>query len=148
LICYSWDHQDFDVAFVVVVRSTTEIQYNEGVDLGGQRKKNLVVLSKQQLPKSKAGQFVPHSGIRFPQNVASAVATWDCASTTSNSSIQISSAKQEQVTLIGLTSLWTNGREAVSPEITNGGPSVLGKIDEILSWEKTKEQERECILSS
>jgi hypothetical protein len=46
--------------------------------------------------------------------------------------------------LIGLTSLWINGRTAVSPELDHHrGAFVLGKIDEILTWEKTKEQERD-----
>jgi len=46
--------------------------------------------------------------------------------------------------LIGLTSLWINGRGAVSPEINHRRALlVLGKIDEILSWEKAKEQEKD-----
>jgi hypothetical protein len=46
--------------------------------------------------------------------------------------------------LIGLTSLWINGRPAVSPELDRRrAVFVLGRIDEILSWEKTKEQERD-----
>jgi hypothetical protein len=46
--------------------------------------------------------------------------------------------------LIGLTSLWTNGRDAVAPEIDRHRAAlVLGKIDEILSWEKAKEQEKD-----
>jgi hypothetical protein len=46
--------------------------------------------------------------------------------------------------LIGLTSLWINGRTAVSPELDHQrGAFVLCKIDEILTWEKTKEQERD-----
>jgi hypothetical protein len=46
--------------------------------------------------------------------------------------------------LIGLTSLWTDGRVPVSPEIDRQrAVFVLGKIDEILSWEKAKEQERD-----
>jgi hypothetical protein len=46
--------------------------------------------------------------------------------------------------LIGLTSLWTNGRTAVSPELDHQRAAfVLCKIDEILTWEKTKEQERD-----
>jgi hypothetical protein len=48
------------------------------------------------------------------------------------------------VTLIGLTSLWTNGPRAVLPEINHRRALiVLGKIDEILSWEKTKDQEKD-----
>jgi len=47
--------------------------------------------------------------------------------------------------LIGLTSLWINGRPGVSPEINRRrAVFVLGKIDEILSWEKTKEHEKDA----
>ena len=46
--------------------------------------------------------------------------------------------------MIGLTSFWTNGRTAVEPEFNRQRAAfVLGKIDEILSWEKTKEQEKD-----
>ena len=46
--------------------------------------------------------------------------------------------------MIGLTSLWINGRTAVSPELDHQRAAfVLCKIDEILTWEKTKEQERD-----
>jgi hypothetical protein len=44
-----------------------------------------------------------------------------------------------------ISTLWTNGRPAVAPEL-NRRPAVfvLGKIDEILSWEKIKEQEKDA----
>ena len=46
--------------------------------------------------------------------------------------------------MIGLTSLWINGRPIVLPELNRRRAlSVLNKIDEILHWEKTKEQERD-----
>ena len=46
--------------------------------------------------------------------------------------------------MIGLTSLWINGRTAVAPELnTQRAAFVLGRIDEILTWEKTKERERD-----
>jgi hypothetical protein len=46
--------------------------------------------------------------------------------------------------LIGLTSLWINGGLIVSPELNRQRALiVLGKIDEILAYEKTKEQERD-----
>jgi hypothetical protein len=48
------------------------------------------------------------------------------------------------VTLIGLTSLWTDGRVSLSPELDHQrAVFVLGKIEEILTWERTKEQERD-----
>jgi hypothetical protein len=41
--------------------------------------------------------------------------------------------------------LWINGRAAVAPELNRRrAVFVLGKIDEILSWEKTKEQEKDA----
>jgi hypothetical protein len=44
--------------------------------------------------------------------------------------------------LIGLTSLWINGRSGVSLELNHRrAVFVLGNIDEILTWERTKEQE-------
>jgi hypothetical protein len=46
--------------------------------------------------------------------------------------------------LIGLTSLWIKGRILVSSEINRRRALVvLGKIDEILSWEQVKEHERD-----
>jgi len=40
--------------------------------------------------------------------------------------------------------LWTDGRAAVEPELNRRRAAlILGKIDEILSWEKTKEQEKD-----
>ena len=46
--------------------------------------------------------------------------------------------------MIGLTSLWTNGGPAVSPELNRKRALfVLGKIDEILAWDKGKEHERD-----
>src|SRR6202045_5148097 len=51
---------------------------------------------------------------------------------------------REQATLIGLTSLWTKGSLIVSPELDRRRALVvLCQIDEILAWEKTKEQERD-----
>ena len=44
----------------------------------------------------------------------------------------------------GWTSLWINRDMMVTPELNHRRAAfVLGKIDEILSWEKTKEQEKD-----
>ena len=44
----------------------------------------------------------------------------------------------------GWTSLWINRDVMVTPELDHRRAAfVLGKIDEILSWEKTKEQEKD-----
>src|ERR1700730_11270906 len=52
---------------------------------------------------------------------------------------------QEPATLIGLTSLRINGGLIVTPELDRRRALVvLCKIDEILAWEKTKEQEKDA----
>jgi hypothetical protein len=46
--------------------------------------------------------------------------------------------------LIGLTNLWIEGRPIVSPELNRRRAlMVLGKIDEILAWDKTRDRERD-----
>ena len=46
--------------------------------------------------------------------------------------------------MIGLTNLWIDGRTLVPPELNRRRALiVLGKIDEILAWEQTKEHERD-----
>ena len=56
----------------------------------------------------------------------------------------ILSAPRERMTLPGLTSLWINRGLMLTPGINpRRAAFVLGKIDEILSWEKSKEQEKD-----
>jgi len=46
--------------------------------------------------------------------------------------------------LIGLTNLWIDGRTVMSPELNRRRALfVLGKIDEILSWERSVEREKD-----
>ena len=46
--------------------------------------------------------------------------------------------------MTGLTTLWINGRTAVASELNHRRAAfVLGRIDEILNWEKAKDQERD-----
>src|SRR6266849_8963776 len=55
-----------------------------------------------------------------------------------------SSANPEPATLIGLTSLTTNGRPLVPPKLNRRRALiVLAKIEEILFWERNTERERE-----
>jgi hypothetical protein len=50
----------------------------------------------------------------------------------------------ERAILIGLTSLWIDGRFAMLPELDRRrAVFVLAKINEILTWEKEKERERD-----
>src|SRR5258708_3084307 len=68
LICYSWITGISDVALAVFVRKQVpEIQYLRATISEDQRReyRGLVETTAAQI---EAGQFVPHSGIRFPQN--------------------------------------------------------------------------------
>ena len=68
LICYSWITGMSDVALAVFVRKQVpEIQYLRATISEEQRQEfgRLVETTAAQI---EAGQFVPHSGIRFPQN--------------------------------------------------------------------------------
>jgi hypothetical protein len=45
---------------------------------------------------------------------------------------------------LAVAQMWIKGRPTVSAEFSRRRAAfVLGKIDEILSWEKTKEQEKD-----
>jgi hypothetical protein len=68
LICYSWISGISDVAVVAFVRKRIcEIQYLKTTISDQQRRDfgQLVAATSSQI---EAGQFIPHSGIRFPQN--------------------------------------------------------------------------------
>jgi hypothetical protein len=68
LVCYSWMAGISEVALVVFVRKNApEIQYLKTTIDEGQRREfgQLVETTVNQI---EAGQFLPHSGIRFPQN--------------------------------------------------------------------------------
>ena len=67
LICYSWMSGISDVALVVFVRKNApEIQYlKTSIDEEQRREFGELSSPRNQI---EAGQFQPHSGIRFPQN--------------------------------------------------------------------------------
>src|SRR5205814_7272868 len=71
LVCYSWITGISEVAQVVFVRKRlVEIQYLHTAITDEQRREfgQLVEATVQQI---EAAQFLPHSGIRFPQNPCS-----------------------------------------------------------------------------
>jgi hypothetical protein len=68
LVCYSWMAGISEVALVVFVRKNApEVQYLKTTIDENQRREfgQLVETTVNQI---EAGQFLPHSGIRFPQN--------------------------------------------------------------------------------
>jgi hypothetical protein len=68
LLCYSWLTGIPTVAEVVFVRKrVVEVQYLQATITDTQREE-FGQLVKDTIERIEAGQFLPHSGIRFPQN--------------------------------------------------------------------------------
>jgi hypothetical protein len=68
LVCYSWVSGLSEVALVVFVRKRMpEIQYLR-TSITDQQRREFGQLVEQTAVQIEAGQFLPHTGIRFPQN--------------------------------------------------------------------------------
>ena len=68
LICYSWISGISDVAVVAFVRKrVSEIQYLKAT-ISDEQRQEYGRLVDATISQIEAGQFLPHSGIRFPQN--------------------------------------------------------------------------------
>jgi CRISPR/Cas system-associated exonuclease Cas4 (RecB family) len=68
LICYSWMTGIGEVAQVVFVRKrTVEVQYLRAT-ISNEQRREFETLVEDTVRGVESGLFVPHSGIRFPQN--------------------------------------------------------------------------------
>ena len=68
LVCYSWVTGIADVAQVVFVRKRlVEIQYFRTV-INDEQREEFGHLVQDSIQRIEAAEFLPHSGIRFPQN--------------------------------------------------------------------------------
>jgi hypothetical protein len=68
LVCYSWVTGEPEVAFVVFVRKRSpEIQYL-CTTITDEQRRQFGYLVEETVKRIEAGQFLPRSGIRFPQN--------------------------------------------------------------------------------
>ena len=68
LVCYSWVTGIADVAQVVFVRKRlVEIQYFRTV-ISDEQREEFGHLVQDSIRRIEAAEFLPHSGIRFPQN--------------------------------------------------------------------------------
>jgi CRISPR/Cas system-associated exonuclease Cas4 (RecB family) len=68
LVCYSWLTGESEVAFVVFVRKRLpEIQFLR-TSITDQQRREFGQLVTDTVEQIEAGQFLPHPGIRFPQN--------------------------------------------------------------------------------
>jgi hypothetical protein len=68
LVCYSWMADISEVALVVFVRKhAPEVQYLK-TTIDKDQRREFGQLVETTLNQIEAGQFLPHTGIRFPQN--------------------------------------------------------------------------------
>ena len=68
LVCYSWVTGIADVAQVVFVRKRlVEVQYLR-TRISDEQRQEFAQLVENTIRQIESGYFLPHSGIRFPQN--------------------------------------------------------------------------------
>jgi hypothetical protein len=68
LVCYSWVTGVSDVAQVVFVRKRlVEIQYFR-TTITDEQREEFGQLVNQTIQRIESAEFLPHSGVRFPQN--------------------------------------------------------------------------------
>src|ERR1700741_2210227 len=105
---------------------------------------NLANWWKQPSSRLKPAIFSRTAEFVFHKTDASAVPIWVFAWGISSWWIPNSFAERERATLIGLNNLTTNGRVLVEPKLNRRRALfVLDKVDEILSWERNAEQQKD-----
>jgi hypothetical protein len=142
LVCYSWMTGIDEVAQVVFVRKRlVEVQYLRAT-ISDQQRQEFATLVDDTVRRIESGLFLPHSGIRFPQNPCTTCPFIGLCSTSPTWSKPLSCANPESI-LVCLTNFFT--RYPPMPPKLNRKRAlfVLTKIDEILAWERQKEAERD-----
>src|ERR1700693_2184876 len=97
-----------------------------------------------RLAKSKQVNSFRTAASASLKMVVSVARSWVSALAISNLSMPSSFVSPEPAILIGLNILTTNGVNLMAPELNRRRAAiVLSKIDELLAWEKSSEQERD-----
>ena len=120
-----------------------EIQYLQ-TTITDEQRREFGQLVEDTIRHIESAQFLPHSGIRFPQNPCSSCAHLGLCLGKQDLVDTSLIRRPGAVTLIGLTSLTTNGTSPMPPKLNRErAVFVLSKIDEILAWEKRTDAERD-----
>ena len=135
LVCYSWMTGIAEVAQVVFVRKRmVEIQYLR-TTIRDEQRQEFGYLVEDTVRRIESAQFLPHSGIRFPQNPCSSCPYVGlCLGKQEMADAPLCDV-QEQTVLVGLTSLITRNPPMPPKFNRRRALFVLNKIDEILAWE-------------
>ena len=142
LVCYSWMSGINDVAQVVFVRKRMiEVQYLRATITDAQRNE-FEALVEDTVRRIESGLFLPHSGIRFPQNPCTTCPFVGLCLDQRDLVESASSASRESI-LVCLTNLLTK-YPPMPPKLNRRRAlEVLNRIDEILAWEARHENERD-----
>jgi hypothetical protein len=142
LVCYSWMTDISEVAQVVFVRKRlVEIQYLRTTISEAQRQE-IGQLVEDTIRRIESAQFLPHSGIRFPQNPCSTCPYLGLCPG-KQELVDAALVRQPGAENLGLTNLRTRNPPMLPKLNRRRARFVLTKIDEILAWEKQKEIERD-----
>jgi hypothetical protein len=143
LVCYSWMTGISQVAQIVFVRKRlVEVQYFR-TTITDEQRREFGQLAEDTIGRIESAPFLPHSGVRFPKIPAAVALMSGFASENRRWLKPVSSDAREQKTLVGLTSLFTKTPPVLPKLNSRRALFVLTKIDEILSWEKNNEADRD-----
>ena len=132
-----------DVAQIVFVRKRmVEVQYLR-TTITDEQREEFGRLVESTIRRIESADFLPHSGIRFPQNPYNSCPYVGLCLGQKEMADAAWCGVQEQTVLIGLTSLITNNPPMPPKFNHRRALFVLGKIEEILAWEQRKEAERD-----
>src|SRR2546430_2121768 len=143
LVCYSWMTGIAEVAQVVFVRKRlVEIQYFRTV-ISNEQREEFGHLVQDSIRRIESAEFLPHSGIRFPQNPCTSCPYIACVWGDKIWPKRGWCGAQELKILVCLTSLRTRNPPMLPKLNRRRAMFVLTKIDEILMWEQRKEAGRD-----
>src|SRR5271157_2086260 len=142
LICYSWMTGIDEVAQIVFVRKRlVEVQYLRAT-ISDEQRQEFATLVDDTVRRIESGLFLPHSGIRFPQNPCT-TCPFSGLCLDERDLVEAALVHKPGADLGCLTNLFTR-YPPMPPRLNRKrGLFVLTKIDKILAWERQKKMERD-----
>ena len=132
-----------EVAQVVFVRKRlVEVQYLRAT-ISDEQRQEFATLVEDTVRRIESGLFLPHSGIRFPQNPCT-TCPFIGLCLDKRDLVEAALVRKPGVDLGLFDELSFIGRSPMPPKLNRKRALfVLTKIDEILAWEQRKEAERD-----
>ena len=142
LVCYSWMTGIDEVAQVVFVRKRlVEVQYLRAT-ISKEQRQEFATLVDDTARRIESGLFLPHSGIRFPQNPCTTCPFLGLCLDKPDL-VEAGLVRKPGVDLGLFDELVYEVSADAAEAQSQTALFVLTKIDEILAWERQKEAERD-----